>query len=144
MKNHGLFTLLIRVGFEFFLFFILIVLLIVFLFGIWVVDLDSLFSDLFLEFLWVFQIIVIDEFVDVFMGFLDYWGVISNLFQRFLHFLALEVLLNRCNGFFLQSAFFLEAILDVFRNLLNVPESDKSVDDFGIQKSISIKIVFSE
>lgn len=103
-----------------------------------VLDLDSLFSDLFFKFLRIFKVVIVDEFVNVFMRFLFNLGETLYLLHCFSHLFALEVLKNVLDGSFFESAFFGNTVLDIFRNFLNLSESYQSVNQLGVNQGISI------
>ena len=49
-------------------------------------NLDSLLSDLFLEFFGVLQVVIVDEFVHVFVRLFNYRGEGSDFIKSLLHF----------------------------------------------------------
>ena len=129
MKNHGFFALLIIVGFVI-LGFLVFTGLAIFLFGIRILNLDSLLPDLFLVLFGVFKVVIVDEFVHIFVWILFDRGILFDLLQRLVHFFAFKVLLNVFNCLLFEGAFLFHTILDIFGYFVNVSESDHTVNYF--------------
>eukprot|EP00178_Gracilaria_changii_P009778 TRINITY_DN28384_c0_g1_i1.p1 TRINITY_DN28384_c0_g1~~TRINITY_DN28384_c0_g1_i1.p1 ORF type:complete len:126 (-),score=15.61 TRINITY_DN28384_c0_g1_i1:14-391(-) len=103
-----------------------------------VLDLDSLFSDLFFEFLWIFEVVVVDEFVNIFMRFLLYLGETLHLLHCFSHLFTLEVLKDVLDGSFFECALFSNTVLDILGNFLDLSESYQSINQLRVNQGISV------
>lgn len=64
--------------------------------------------------------------------FLDI-GEAFDFFELLFHLIALEVFQNRLNGCRLESALLFVTVFDILGNLINLSESDKSINNFRVQ-----------